>query len=241
MWHFVAAVACLVCRIGRENGSVPFLSSHCLNEVSVWNRQLLLSQPVAPPKIAYPFISICLCCMSAFYYGRESVSGRVCVCLLCWCWSESGGGFVVSGALLTSVGIWGAYVKSLAQRAFVHTLQPARQLLARIVGRDFRERFATQPSCFHVRKIFNVPHFRQCIKAVSGRASRPLVTNVSRRSLRMSVTQKSANLPSLCHGRLDLIMCTPPGHFRFTRALVLWALSPKQHIKGFVILISTSC
>lgn len=121
--------------------------------------------------------------MSAFYYGRESVSGIVCVCLLCWCWSESGGGFVVSGALLTSVGIWGAYVKSLAQWAFVHTLQPARQLLARIVGKDFREQFATQPSCFHVRKIFNVPHFRQCIKAASVSLGEPadLLSQTSRR------------------------------------------------------------
>lgn len=52
---------------------------------------------------------------------------------------------------------------------------------------------------------------------------------------------ESSKLVSYFNGRLDLIMRTPLGRFRFTRALVLQALSPEQHIKGFVILISTSC
>lgn len=144
MWHFVADVACLVCWIRRENGSIPFLSSHsgCLNEVSVWNRQLLLSQLEAPPLIAYPFVSICLCCMSVFYFCKESVSGIVCV-------------FVV--LVLERIRRWvcglrcpadlSGHMRSICEvsrSVSVHTLQSARQLLALLVGKDFGERFGTQ-------------------------------------------------------------------------------------------------
>lgn len=144
MWHFEAGVACLVCWIRRENGSIPFLSSHsgCLNEVSVWNRQLLLSHLEAPPSIAYQFVSVCLWLMSVFYYCKEWVSGIVCV-------------FVV--LVLERIRRWvcglrcpadlSGHMRSICEvsrSVSVRTLQSARQLLALLVGKDFGERFATQ-------------------------------------------------------------------------------------------------
>lgn len=98
-----------------------------------------------------------------YYYSSESVSGIVCV-------------FVV--LVLERVRRWvcglrcpadlSGHMRSICEvscSVSVHTLQPARQLLALIVGKDSRELFATQPLCFHVRKMFNAPHFRHCIKA----------------------------------------------------------------------------
>jgi len=163
-----------------------------------------------------------------YYYCSESVSGIVCV-------------FVV--LVLERVRRWvcglrcpadlSGHMRSICEvsrSVSVHTLQAARQLLARIVGKVSRKRFATQPLCFHVRKIFNVHHFRQCIKdnAVFGESGSQK-TPCHKQEVTPNFPRTSVNLPSLCHGRLELIMCMPPGHFGFTRALVLRALSPKQH------------